>query len=253
MIIDIDIGNTRIKWRIAGDPDIFFFHRADEFPEQWKSLPKDMRFRISSVRDENQTRQFCQQLASLTHGAIEIATVKNSVAGVSVAYRDVATFGVDRWLALLAARTHHPAADCVVIHAGTALVADFMRADGQHLGGYIIAGWQASLRALGEAAHALKFPAEGVVKARRTAPGTTTLECIDAGMSLLFRGFLGELVRAASINLKSPVWTFAGGDAETMLQLYKALETSSASGKFASGDPQFAPGLVLDGLAVALP
>jgi len=253
VIVDIDIGNTRIKWRIAGEPSIFHFRNANEFPEQWKTLPKGSRFRVSSVLGADHTRKFCDRLALLASGAVDIAVVRNSIAGVSVAYRDVTSLGVDRWLALLAAHARHPAADCVVIHAGTALVTDFLQADGRHLGGYIIGGWQAALRALGEAAPALAPSVEGAVSTLCVHPGATTLECVEAGRSLLFRGFLGELARVAATTLKSPAWLFAGGDAERMLNLHNGLEKVYLPQWLAHSDPQVVPGLVLDGLAIALP
>lgn len=253
MIIDIDMGNTRIKWRIAGESNIFYLNSASEFPERWKALPKSSRFRVSSVLGVNQTRNFCDRLALHTDGVVEIAAVKSPTAGVSVAYQDVTSLGVDRWLGLLAAHARHPVADCVVIHAGTALVADFLRADGQHLGGYIVGGWQTSLRFLGEAAPALTPSAENLMGARRMHPGAATVECIEAGISLLFRGFFGELVCMASALLHSPAWLFAGGDAENMLKVYEGLEKGDLSQKYSSSDPKLVPGLVLDGLAVALP
>lgn len=253
MIVDIDMGNTRIKWRVAGEPNISYLTSTGKFPERWKTLPQGSRFRVSSVLGANQTRIFCDRLAVLTDGAVEIATAKSPAAGVSAAYQDVTSLGVDRWLGLLAAHARHPAADCVVIHAGTALVADFLRADGQHLGGYLVGGWQTSLRFLGEAAPALTPSAANLAGAQRMHPGATTVECIEAGVSLLFRGFFAELVCMASALLRSPVWLFAGGDAENMLKVYEELERRDVSQKLSSSDPELVPGLVLDGLAVALP
>lgn len=256
MIIDVDIGNTRVKWRIAGTPDTFYFSSAGAFydglPQQWSVLPKGVRFRVGSVLGAEQTRQFCDRLARLAKAQVDIAVVKNSVGGISVGYTDVASLGVDRWLALLAARARYPGVDCVVLHAGTALVADFLRADGQHLGGYLVGGWQAALRALGEAAPGLA-PAAASVNALRVDPGATTLECVEAGVSLLFRGFLDELARAAAAHLQAPSWLLAGGDAEKIQSLCAGLDAIDSPRRGAVHPPHIAPGLVLDGLAVALP
>lgn len=252
MIIDIDIGNTRTKWRVAGEADIFYFS-GEEFPEQWRVMPHGSRFRVSSVLAESQTRKFCDQLASLSVASVEIACVRNSIAGISVIYRNLASFGVDRWLALLAARNRHPSKDCIVLHGGTAVVADFLRADGQHLGGYIVGGWQTSLRALGEAVPALRPSTGDQLNPVHGFPGTTTLECIASGTSLLFRGFLRELAYVASLHFCSPVWLFAGGDADKMLQLYRELPEPDVTKSLGGGNSDCVPGLVLDGLAIALP
>lgn len=250
MIIDVDIGNSRIKWRYAGAPDSFgVINSGDELPEAWKNLPPQSRIRISSVIGIERTREFSDRLAALKNIVVEIAAVKNPFGGVNLAYTDTATFGVDRWLALLAAKTRYPAVDCVVVHGGTALVADLMRADGRHLGGFITTGWQTSLRSLGDAAHALRL-ASTVSNFRCSQPGVTTLECIEVGTSLLFRGFLRELHLIASEQLKSPIWIFTGGDAELLLALMSAAQLGSAT---SSDRYELARDLVLEGLAVALP
>lgn len=250
MIIDVDIGNSRIKWRYADVPNSFgFFNSSDPLPEEWKNLLPRSRVRISSVIGAERTREFSKRLAVLGNIVIEIASVKSPYAGVNLAYADIATFGVDRWLALLAAKARCPTADCVVVHGGTALVADLLRADGRHLGGFITAGWKTSLRSLGDAAHALSF-ADTASNSRRNQPGATTLECIEAGVSLLFRGFLRELNSVASDQLKSPVWIFTGGDAELLHSLMPATRFGSAASSVCY---ELARDLVLEGLSIALP
>lgn len=251
MIIDVDMGNSRIKWRYAGVRDSFgVINASDELPEEWKSLPPQSRFRISSVIGAARTREFSNRLAALENVVVEIAVVKNPFAGVNLAYADITKFGVDRWLALLAAKAKHPVANCVVVHGGTALVADLLCADGRHLGGFIAPGWHTSLRSLGEAAHALSL-ADTASDFGRSQPGATTLECIAAGASLLFKGFLRELNLVASAQLKSPVWIFTGGDAKLLLALMSATQLETA----ASSDDRYelARDLVLEGLAIALP
>lgn len=253
MIVDIDIGNTRIKWRFADIPHSFaVLDSVDELPESWRCLPDRPRFRISSVVGLERTREFADRLMSLGDSSVEIALVKSPFAGMELAYGDVASFGVDRWLALLAARSRCPQRDCVVVHAGTALVADFLRSDGRHLGGFIAAGLRASLSAIGGAAHALGAAAAGVADFRCDQPGRTTIECIEAGTALLVRGFLRELDSAASLQFDSPKWIFTGGDAALLMALG---QYSGERGGFASGraDAEFVQELVLEGLAIALP
>ena len=78
--------------------------------------------------------------------------------GLVCAYEDPAQFGVDRWLALLAARQRRPGATMLVVSAGTALTVDVLQEQaGQawHRGGLIAPGLQAMQRGLFEAAPAL--------------------------------------------------------------------------------------------------
>lgn len=253
MIIDVDIGNTRVKWRPAGDSAFHYFSVGDEFPVPWQASPKDTRFRISSVLGAAETLQFCERLRSLGVSLIELAVVKDSHGGLSLAYENATSFGVDRWLALLAAHARHPGVDCIVIHAGTALVADLLRADGRHVGGYIVAGWQTALHSLGHAAPVLAESTDAAADSLRADPGTTTLECIERGMALLFSGFMRELALSASRSLNSPVWLFAGGDAEKMLRTYSRVQSAFAADDCMRAKLDLVPELVLDGLAIALP
>ncbi len=59
------------------------------------------------------------------------------------AYQEPTTLGIDRWLALLAATRLYPQKSVLIIDAGTATTVDFVNCDGQHQGGWILAGIQA--------------------------------------------------------------------------------------------------------------
>ena len=60
--------------------------------------------------------------------------------GVRSTYAASGSFGVDRWLSLLAAHQLFPARDCLIIDAGTATTIDYLDSKGQHHGGWILAG-----------------------------------------------------------------------------------------------------------------
>ena len=62
-------------------------------------------------------------------------------------YREPSSLGVDRWMVVLAAY-HRCSGTALVIDLGTAITLDYIRSDGQHLGGYIVPGTHLSQRAL---------------------------------------------------------------------------------------------------------
>ena len=64
--------------------------------------------------------------------------------GVENGYRQPERLGDDRWMALLGA-ADFCAADCLVIDAGSAITLDLLRADGHHLGGAILPGFNTSI------------------------------------------------------------------------------------------------------------
>lgn len=245
MILDIDLGNSRIKWRTGAQPEILnTFALGEELPSQWQNLGSCDRVRLASVRSPATTAAFLESVQRQSGALIQVAQVLQGFGGLQLAYANVSGFGVDRWLAMLAARARYPGRDCVVISGGTALTADLVTAQGIHLGGYIAPGWRSAARALWQNTDGLK-DARGDL-APRLSPGTTTLECIAAGLTALFRGFLNELCLRAVGELAQPQWVFTGGDAERMMDFFVADR----------GQPQSVvrvPGLVLEGLAVALP
>lgn len=248
MIIDVDIGNTRIKWRDSGKPEILrVITSVDAIPAEWERLPAGSRIRVSSVVGREQTSAFAAAVKERCAIDIEIATVKNPFGGVTIAYADPARLGVDRWLALLAVHHQFPGRDFVIMHGGTAVVADFLTSDGLHIGGFIAPGVSLALSALMNAAPGLDLRDIGSLKGRK-APGTTTLESIQSGYTALYRGFLREMVAEASV-LPAPNWVFAGGDGDLFCNLWRDLWLE----KKEAPESLVVEALVLDGLAIALP
>lgn len=98
--------------------------------------------------------------------------------GVKNKYQQPALLGVDRWLAMLGARKLYPAEDLLVIDAGTALTLDWLRADGQHLGGWIIPGFHLQQKAV--IGHTAKVFNNSMQNAE-VAIGTDTSTCLQNG------------------------------------------------------------------------
>jgi len=144
MLLELDCGNTLIKWRLLDregrvrDRDM-----APDLVELQLLLGGQEReisaCRLVSVRSADETQVVMDQLTSwlrlhpmLAKGSMELAGVRNG-------YSDYTKLGMDRWLALVAAYVRCRRA-CVVIDLGTAITVDFVDAAGQHLGGYIAPG-----------------------------------------------------------------------------------------------------------------
>ena len=79
--------------------------------------------------------------------APEFARTARFAAGVTCGYEDPSRLGVDRWLAMLAARqlSNRP---FIVFGLGTAGTADFVDGDGVHKGGFIVPGLRLMTEAL---------------------------------------------------------------------------------------------------------
>lgn len=250
MILEIDAGNTRIKWR---------FITPGDSPEQLSSgnllavsdagalmdglagrlgggdMEHVSRVRVSSVRGS----EFGQRLAALLRGSWrlepEFATVEKQRCGVTNAYDNVASMGVDRWLAMLAAYDRAGGA-CCILDCGSAMTFDWLDSSGRHRGGYIVPGIELMLESLVRKSPALTVsPAAGVPE-----PGNSTASAIGNGLLAMALGFAEHCHQATAGGNERLHWFLTGGDAGKLSPHLSWPHTIA-------GD------LVLDGLALALP
>jgi type III pantothenate kinase len=136
-----DLGNTRLKCAplnagVLGDV-IALDHREPDFATQLaRRLPA--RFdaaHLASVAGESLRVELLDLLASRCR-RICIARTQRAFAGVRIAYAQPHKFGIDRFLALVAAHARGPGA-ALLCGVGTALTVDLIDADGRHRGGRI--------------------------------------------------------------------------------------------------------------------
>ena len=113
---------------------------------------------VISCVNEQGGLSMVQQVALQLWPNIEIIKVKSLAegCGVKIAYRHPEKLGVDRWLALLAARKIYSCSTCVV-DCGTAITIDLLDEEGQHLGGVIAPGLTLMKKSLAGATQDLDF------------------------------------------------------------------------------------------------
>jgi type III pantothenate kinase len=146
MMLLIDVGNTRIKWARSHegsfDEQSAAVHRGwtrDDFVTQVLSSTRPDRVLISNVGGESIANIARESIDALYGFEPEFVLPTAAAGGVRSGYADPAQLGVDRWLALIGARSVESRALCVV-SVGTAMTVDAMDATGQHLGGVIVPG-----------------------------------------------------------------------------------------------------------------
>lgn len=166
-------------------------------------------------------------------GRISLATTARTMAGVTVAYAEPTRLGVDRFLALLAARARC-ASDgraALVVGVGTALTIDLLDADGLHRGGRIAPSPQLMRAALH--ARAAQLPVDGGAYAEFADDTADALAsgCDGAAIALVER----SLQRAAALVGSAPTLVLHGGGREPLLRVFPEADD--------------APSLVLEGLA----
>lgn len=225
--LDMDIGNSRIKWRFGTAQGIA---SHDQLPEM-----KDIigRVRISTVRrNQVELAQRCEELYGIKPA---FAIASKALAGVTCAYSDPSMLGVDRWLAICAAWYASKQA-CIVVDAGTALTIDVVADNGQHLGGYIVPGLTTMQKQLKDATEQVEIQTTNT--GGSVAYGVDTKSCVTNGALRMCSEFVNGVV--ASHRSEKPFVYTTGGDVRALLPYFDF-------------DVLHKPYLVLDGLALALP
>ena len=94
---------------------------------------------LASVVDDEKTREVVAALRQSLGREVRCVVSTDPLPGLVSGYSKPDQLGIDRLLAMLAARAQTRAPFCVV-DAGTAVTIDFVDADGGHLGGFILPG-----------------------------------------------------------------------------------------------------------------
>jgi type III pantothenate kinase len=155
MTLLVDIGNTRVKWaRLSPDGSVgiqMASSHAGWSHQQWRDVlfngsPVE---RVIAVSVAGPATDASLAAAAKLAGAAEVRFVAatREAAGVRNGYADPAQLGADRWVAAIGAYALRRGAS-VVADLGTAATIDVVRADGQHLGGYIVPGPQLMVSSL---------------------------------------------------------------------------------------------------------
>lgn len=157
MILLLDQGNSRLKWASLTDAGEFLGRGAmasrpgpEELHAVLANVPQgSCRIGLASVLDETERLRITELTRQLVGVTPHTFTSGRESAGLRNGYLEPDRLGVDRWLAMLGARSIAGGA-LLVVSAGTALTLDAVRADGLHLGGLIVPGRRLQLESLAQ-------------------------------------------------------------------------------------------------------
>ncbi|WP_426118008.1 pantothenate kinase [Pseudomonas sp. DSP3-2-2] len=247
MILELDCGNSFIKWRViaSGDSGSAVGGVADSddaLIATLSGLPAVTltQCRLVSVRTRDETDKLIFALASTFAIDAVCAEPTTALAGVQNGYDDYQLLGLDRWLALVGAYQIAGKA-CLVLDLGTAVTSDFVTADGQHLGGFICPGMTLMRSQLKSHTRRIRYDdADAKRSLDSYSPGRSTVEAVERGCHLMLRGFaVTQLEIARQYWGEDFVIFVTGGDAN--------LVSGSLPGA------RLVPDLIFVGLALACP
>lgn len=215
MILELDIGNSRIKWRELGPREatgqIQYCASLIELEIALEASKERYRAcRVCLVRSAQEARAAVEAiLRPHVTGKLCFAVSSGALAGVKSLYFDPRQLGIDRWLAVVAGY-NETLGPSIIVDAGTAITADFVDGSGKHLGGMIAPGYRQMegllLRSTG---------LEAGVETVMSGPQRNTEDCLVAGMQTMLQGFV-EQVCGEGVRLfgNSYHLILTGGDAE---------------------------------------
>ncbi|MCL6417800.1 type III pantothenate kinase [Aestuariirhabdus sp. Z084] len=235
MILDVDAGNTRIKWAVRGDGSSHGSASYDELGafHSWLRANLPQKVCLGAVVDAAKLSQLIAAIEDVWSGDLERVQVVDGVQGVSLAYDDISTLGVDRWLALLAGRMRYPDQEVLIVDCGSAVTLDLLSSDGRHLGGYIVPGINMMRNALFHNTDRVKVSGNPLGD---VAPGQSTIEAVDHGVLRLIKSLIVDLEH----EVEGRQLLITGGDGNVLARLMGCEEA-------------LAPHLVLEGIAIAVP
>jgi type III pantothenate kinase len=231
-----DLGNSRLKCAVLDE---------DGRLGETIALGHDESTFAAALHDALPTREVSACLASVASPAltgavldvlttrfrsISIARTQRTFNGVRIAYDQPSKLGVDRFLALVAARARAPKA-WLIAGVGTAVTVDLLDAQGSHHGGRIGPSPRLMREALHRAAGHLTAQGGEYHEFARDTEDALASGCDGAALGLIER----SLHQAATLVGQTPMLLLHGGGAEAMLPQLTSVE--------------YAPSLVLEGLA----
>lgn len=246
MILELDCGNTLIKWRLLSDDSAMaIIGGVVESDQALIAVVREQNVflracRLVSVRSDEETAQLIALIEQAFTVECRVARPATFLAGVRNGYGQYQRLGLDRWLAVVGAYQLSRKA-ALVIDLGTAVTSDFVSMEGEHLGGFICPGLPLMRTQLRTHTRRTRYNSEEATRALEDlVPGRATAEAVERGCVLMLRGFVSTQVAMAAEFLGEDFDVFlTGGDAPLVVDVVPGVRV--------------VPDLVFIGLAIACP
>ncbi|TDO97248.1 type III pantothenate kinase [Marinomonas balearica] len=208
-VLVVDAGNTRLKWT-AFDGDTVIGKVYDSEPHSFEDFYPEVIY-FASVRSNEQNAMLHADIQAAYPDVEWLPIVATSQArNVKNSYEEPQRLGVDRWLSSIAAY-HEAGTACLIIDAGTAIKADFVSAEGVHLGGYIVPGLKIMKDVLVKNTARIRYD-KSEVSDERQIPNNTA-GAVELGCKEMAIGFVERLIRQHS----DYTWFATGGEGEALI------------------------------------
>lgn len=249
MLLDLDCGNSRVKWRIAASGEVKNRGACASGADEWLPVAKRLcveRIRVSTVAGAVERERIEKKCRAELDIEPQFARSESFACGIHNGYERPERLGVDRWLAVIAGYRLSGGKPCCVVDCGSAITVDYVTADGFHQGGVIAPGLRLMRNALlndTREVNVRRHENQGQTDSS-TAPaplGLNTETAVDLGLKFMEAGLIEiALARYELLFKEQAMLILTGGDAPEIRTLV-------------NHDALLAPDLVLDGLNLVLP
>lgn len=209
----LDAGNSSLKWAVveAGQWRAQGRCSYEDLTEMQAQLAPAMSCFVASVAGTRDAERIGASLEAAGCRAIWLKAEARR-GDLNNGYRDPEQLGVDRWMALVAARRRTREA-VLVVSAGTAMTVDALSAAGEFLGGIIVPGAALMGQAL---AHGTAGVSVGPGQWQAFPRGT--VDGVHSGIVAALCGAIrGQHTQLAALTGTSPRCLLTGGDAGLLL------------------------------------
>lgn len=220
MILLIDAGNTRLKWRCLAEGKLFGGGQQEHHGTLshellqllWETEPPPTAVWCVNVAGQVIGEQINRSTLLLWGLMTKFVKSSKRLGDVTNGYSDPELLGADRWMALVGASRTVPGA-CCVADCGSAVTVDCMSANHEHIGGLILPGIQMMSRCVANNTAQVMYDV-----GESSWLGRDTASCLASGA---VQSIVGALLRTAEYmqeHSSSPVLPIiTGGDAPQLL------------------------------------
>lgn len=251
MMVLIDIGNSRTKYVELVDGKLSTTSQLDnnDFTPVYftKHFSQSSKVVVANVAKSTLTAELKAWCQSNNIGFIQVHSEQQKNTLVS-AYQKPTQLGIDRWLALLAATHLYQNQSVLIIDAGTATTVDLVASNGQHQGGWILAGINTLFNSI--LTHSTLVHAES-----KTAPnlafGSNTTDNVNNACWAATLGMINQAITQAQLvsDIDHIILTGGNGLALTELLMAETTKTADTTQKSISVENiQFIDNLIFYGL-----
>jgi type III pantothenate kinase len=223
MILLIDIGNSRTKYVQLIDGKLSATTQLNNkdftaayFTQNFiKKLNQTSRVIVANVAQSALTNELDNWCAAQKISFKQVHSEQQKESLIS-AYQEPKTLGIDRWLALLGTIRLYPKENVLIIDAGTATTVDLLASNGQHQGGWILAGVKALFNSI--LSHSTLVHAESKTVVN-LAFGTNTSDNVNNACWAATLGMIEQAIEQAHKLGDVDRIILTGGDGKALTKL----------------------------------